>query len=93
MKPKEEVSVSFPSETLESFVETSLMNSYCLWGQSMSAIFMPSFSKEFDFSKASAWTFVVVVGEALDPGDERVEEVVEDTGDAKTGNEILTSET
>ena len=34
-------------------------------------------------------TFVVVVGEALDPGDERVEEVVEDTGDAKAGNEIV----
>ena len=49
--PKEEVSVSFPSETLESFV--------------------------------------VVVGEAFDPGDERVEEVGEDTGDAKTGNEIV----
>ena len=49
--PKEEVSVSFPSETIESFL--------------------------------------VVVGEALDPGDDRVEEVDEDTGDAKTGNEIV----
>ena len=33
-------------------------------------------------------TFVVVVGEALDPGDDRDDEVDEDTGDAKTGNEI-----
>ena len=51
IKPKEEVSVSFPSETLESFV--------------------------------------VVVCESLDPGDDRNEEVVEDTCDAKTGNEIV----
>ena len=49
--PKEEVSVSFPSETLESFV--------------------------------------AVVGESLDPGDDRDEEVDEDAGDAKTGNEIV----
>ena len=34
-------------------------------------------------------TFVVVVGEALDPGDDRDDEVDEDTGDAKTGNETL----
>ena len=73
--PKEEVSVSFPSKTLESFVETSLIISYCLWAQRLSAIFMPSFSKEFDFSKASVRVFVVVIGE--------------DTGDAKTGDEIV----
>ena len=45
------------------------------------------------WSKEPFSTFVVVVGEALDPGDERVEEVVdevvEDRGDAKTGNEIV----
>ena len=51
IKPKEEVSVSFPSETLESFV--------------------------------------VVVGESLDPGDDRDEEVDEGAGDSKTGNEIV----
>ena len=49
--PKEEVSVSFPSETLESFV--------------------------------------VVVGESLDPGDDRDEKVDEGTGDSKTGNDIV----
>ena len=41
------------------------------------------------WTKEPCSTFVVVVGEALDPGDDRDDEVDEDTGDAKTGNEIL----
>ena len=40
------------------------------------------------WTKEPCSTFVVVVGEALDPGDDRDDEVDEDTGDAKTGNEI-----
>ena len=41
------------------------------------------------WTKEPCSTFVVVVGEALEPGDDRDDEVDEDTGDAKTGNEIV----
>ena len=41
------------------------------------------------WTKEPCSTFVVVVGEALEPGDDRDDEVDEDTGEAKTRNEIL----
>ena len=59
----------------------------CCWGWG----FCCSTSLEISvltWTKEPCSTFVVVVGEALDPGDDRDDEVDEDTGDAKTGNEI-----